>query len=259
MPALLQDTDGDSQSTDKEAMEAFDPVDESDSGAQEGDSSSDEELGVHRASADTAPGFQRAELDHLDSFGMVAEETAEPAAWDDADNFEAMLVAEMDRLMQASDGSGDEDMALEASGDEDMALQASVPDEREESGGAGPQPKGRHSAEPDWRRRPVLKRPGALKKPAAAQPPKPSKMCGGYGGEVCTFCPQHSGHRARIHPERGLEHCIFCNSERMREASSVTRHENRNQGNVTLYNGHLNILIWHGHFTLCLAGAPNTF
>ena len=159
MPALLQDTDGDSQSTDKEAMEAFDPVDESDSGAQEGDSSSDEELGVHRASADTAPGFQRAELDHLDSFGMAAAETAEPAAWDDADNFEAMLVAEMDRLMQASDGSGDEGMASEAS----------APNDKEGSDQSEAKAKRRRPDQSQKGRQQVLKRPGALKKPAAAR------------------------------------------------------------------------------------------
>ena len=230
-------------------MEAFDPVDGSDSGAQEGDSSSDEELGVHRASADTAPGFQRAELDHLDSFGVVAEETAEPAAWDDADNFEAMLVAEMDRLMQASDGSGDEGMASEASAAND----------EEGSDQSEAKAKRRMPDRSQTGRQQVLKRPGALKKPAATRRPFPDELCQGHGGEACTFCPQHSGHRARIQPQRGVRHCIFCNPERMREASSVTRRENRHQGNVTPYNHHVIILIWHGHFTLCLAGVANTF
>ena len=78
----------------------------------------------------------------------------------------------------------------------------------------------------------VLKRPAMLKRPATSRGPWPNEECEGHGGMACQFCPTSPGEAAGVHPGRGIQRCIFCDGERLREA-----HAARRQGKVVMRRG----------------------
>lgn len=185
--------------------------------AEEETEGSDDELGAHRAGAVPAsvvPG--RAELDHLDSFERPTEEVlaADGHLEEDKDNM--------------SEDAGDEDTSEE----EEVAEPVVQPRRRlrgkQEAEEYGPPSRKvqlrlqeiEHGAPP--KSSPVMKRPGMLKRPAGRSP-WPNEFCAGFQGVACRFCPMEPGKPARVHPERGMRHCVFCNLERMEAAHGVVR------------------------------------
>ena len=237
---------------DEEGFESNGPVEEGDSTAEE-NSESDEDLGIHTAGdLSSAPlrapldqSTHRAELDHLDSLDMVESEAEDTSQWNEADNFEALLAAEMDKLLaqpedeseeddvshegEAGDQEEEDEQAEEAPPEVDMEGEAGEEQEEEEHEGKEeearpePAPKRRKCLEPALGGQPVWKRRAALKKPATARGVRANELCRGFQGEVCRFCPENLGQRARTQPHRGVHECIFCNLERMRAASNAIR------------------------------------
>ena len=258
-PEETSEEEEEDDGADGESFEGNGPVEEGDSTAEE-NSESDEDLGIHTAGNQSslevarsvcpplhAPLDQsahRAELDHLDSLDMAESEAEDSRTWNEADNFEALLAAEMDQLLaqpesesDADDVSSEKEAGHEEEQEEQEEKAQPEPDlereasdrQEEEQGEEGeearpePAPKRRKRPEPAQGGDPVLKRPAALKKPAAARAVRANELCRGYQGEVCQFCTETLGQRARVQPERGVYHCIFCKAERMTEISAALR------------------------------------
>ena len=82
----------------------------------------------------------------------------------------------------------------------------------------------------------VLKRPAMLKRPATTRGPWPNEACKGHAGAPCEFNPTSPGEAARVHPDRGTQHCIFCKEERMREAHAARRRGTVSHRRVSLFS-----------------------
>ncbi|CAE7211296.1 unnamed protein product [Symbiodinium microadriaticum] len=55
-----------------------------------------------------------------------------------------------------------------------------------------------------------------LRKKPAARKPWPKERCAGLTGSPCRFHSTGNGEPARIHPDRGELHCLFCDSVKCR-------------------------------------------
>ena len=62
----------------------------------------------------------------------------------------------------------------------------------------------------------------AQKKPAARKP-RPNELCPDMPSKPCTFSTTRFGTAARIHPERGEKHCMFCSVEAFEKAYASDR------------------------------------
>ena len=62
-----------------------------------------------------------------------------------------------------------------------------------------------------------------VKKKPAARKPWPNEQCPGMPAKPCTFSTSHLGTPAKIHPERGEKHCMFCSKEALEKAFSFDR------------------------------------
>lgn len=233
-----QDSEGsDHEEVETQELPAAAPDGESTDAESEG---SNEELNVHQFLADLEAEWERreareADLDRTDGLGF-----ARPA-----EDAEAEWGAETDEdlgMPAAGDATSDEEM--EAAGDitDDVAAPPPVQPRRRRLSYKQPAPaayqvppKGRRltvkQAPPAAYQKPpaakkskeVLKKPGMLKRPASRRKTYPNERCGGYRGTQCKFDPQEPGQEARVHPDRGVESCIFCDRGRMQEAHAAPR------------------------------------
>eukprot|EP00435_Cladocopium_sp_Y103_P050826 s802_g15.t1 len=200
-----------------------------DGDSTEAESESDDELNVHRFRADMeaemGEGNNRAELDHLDSMSCPASSEEEEQAGS-ADEQEEILQAP-DPEEESSDDEEEMEQrkGQQPEGDEPARKRARVeqqliPGARRLRYKQPPPAAYRQMAAAATRK--VLKRPAVRKRPAASKVPD-SKRCRGYEGVACTFCPVSPGEAARVHPDRDVNHCMFCKEERMRDAHATMR------------------------------------
>eukprot|EP00435_Cladocopium_sp_Y103_P073100 s1226_g42.t1 len=221
--------DEDSDGTDFDEGQAI-----ADGDSTEAESESDDELNVHRFLADMeaemGEGNNRAELDHLDSMGCQASSEDEQQVRS-ADEQEEALQAfdpqeessdeEEEKEHEGQDAEGDEPAWKRARGE-----QQQIPGARRLRYKQPPPAAYLQMAAAATRK--VLKRPAVHKRPAASKVPD-SKRCHGHQGVACTFCPVSPGEAARVQPARGIQQCVFCEEERMREAHATSRQEQGKQ------------------------------
>ena len=154
-------------------------------------------------------------MDHTDGFVFT------PAP----EGAEAEVGAETDEelgMPAAGDETSDEEMeAAEAAGE--VAAPPPVLPRRRRLSYKQPAPAAYQVPPEGDRRQKVLKQPGMRKRPASTRGNYRNELCRNYRGMICQFSPQNPGQPARVQPNRGVERCIFCDRDRMREAHAVSR------------------------------------
>ena len=220
------------------------------------DDGNNSELGVYDAATYWArfgpeAALETAELDHLD--GQLPESQDAGGEVTGAEDEDMSPVGEPN--VSSSEGSSDDDeaalegAAVDAPMEEVAGAEAEHIAEAEQAAAAPAeqQPKRRRlrgkqppppayalpaPQEPEAKSDEAPPPPESMKRPAAKMKRRArNEVCAGYDDEACCFSTAEAGEPARVHADRGEQHCLLCDKDKMERASKMTR---RNTLTMTL-------------------------